>query len=234
MKIIQNPALSTREKCPYLPEIEQQLKYFLATDLDSADLNKLLETGWRKFGMCYFRPECISCRECVPIRIPVADFSPSKSQRRVLRNSSEIEVKIGPLEFKDEIYELYAVHSANRFGRKTYLSDFYENFYCRTCPALQSEYYLNGRLIAAGFLDKSTEALSSVYFVFNTEYSKYRPGTYSILREIQYTASLQLKYYYLGYYIKDNHSMAYKGMFFPQELYDWDKGEWIIKNRKAC
>ena len=226
MKIIQNPMLSIREKCTYLPEIEQQLKYFFATGLDGADLNKLLETGWRKFGMCYFRPECRSCRECVPIRIPAADFRPSKSQRRVLRNSSDIEVKIGPLDFNDEIYELYMIHSADRFGRKTCLSDFYENFYYQTCPALQSEYYLNGRLIAAGFLDRSTEALSSVYFVFNTAFSKYSPGIYSILREIEYAASTGYKYYYLGYYVRDNHSMAYKGRFFPQELYDWEKKEW--------
>ncbi|MCU0822856.1 MAG: arginyltransferase [Spirochaetes bacterium] len=231
MKIIQKPTFSIKEKCTYLPDFEQQLKYFLATDLDEAELNKLLETGWRKFGMCYFRPECPDCRECVPIRIPVADFIPSKSQRRVLRKSSCIEVTAGPLEYKDEIYELYSIHSAGRFGRNTFLSDFYENFYFQTCPALQTEYYLNGRLIAAGFLDRSAEALSSVYFVFDTEYGRYRPGTYSILREIEYTAKLGLQYYYLGYYIKKNHSMAYKGSFFPQELYDWEKGEWNTVTR---
>ncbi len=226
MKIIQGPGLSIREKCPYLPEIEQRLKYFLATDLDGGDLNNLLESGWRKFGMCYFRPECPGCRECVPIRIPVSDFRPSRSQRRILRNSACIDVVTGPLQFKDEIYELYAIHSSDRFRRKTSLSDFYENFYFQTCPALQTEYYLNGRMIAAGFLDRATDALSSVYFVFNTDYSRYSPGTYSILREIEYAARLGLKYYYLGYYVKDNHSMAYKGRFFPQELYDWEKGEW--------
>ncbi len=226
MIIIQEKELSDIEECPYLPGREFRFEYFYAVDLNGMELNKLLERGWRKFGICYFRPKCHGCLECVPIRIPVADIKLSKSQRRVLNKATQIDVKYGPLEYRKEIYEIYKDHSENRFEKDTDLEDFLYTFYTKSCPTLQTELFLNGRLVAAGFLDKSSEALSSVYFVFNTDFSKYSLGTFSILKEIEYTASLGLKYYYIGYYIKDNHSMAYKGRFFPQELYDWQEGVW--------
>lgn len=231
MKILQNPALSVNETCTYLPDKSQQLQFFLATGLDESELDCLLKTGWRKFGVCYFRPRCKDCRECIPIRIPVDKFSPTKSQRRILRNGSDIKMKISPLNFSEDIFEIYKKHSAERFERETNIYDFYENFYVQSCPALQSEYYLNDSLIGAGFLDRSGEALSSVYFIFDPGFSKYSPGTLSILREIDYAASQGLKYYYLGYCIKNNKSMSYKGKFFPHELHDWETGEWIFEDR---
>ena len=66
----------------------------------------------------------------------------------------------------------------------------------------------------------------------DTDYGKLSPGTISVIKEIEHAQSLGLKYYYLGYYIKDNHSMSYKGRFFPQELYDWKSKEWIRREKR--
>ncbi len=226
MIIIQNTKLSDLDECPYISGRDMRIEYFYALNLDDIDLNRFIEKGWRKFGMFYFLPNCPECLECVPIRIPIANFKSSKSQRRVLNKASEIKVRFGPLEYREEIYDIYRNHSENRFNKDTDFEEFMFNFYTKSCPALQSEYYLDDRLVAVGFLDKSSEGLSSVYFVYNTDFSKYRLGTFSIIKEIEYAASLGIKYYYIGYYIKDNQSMAYKGRFFPQELYDWRKDEW--------
>ncbi len=226
MKILQESSLSIIDECTYLPEKKQQLKYFCAHELSEEELNKYLTRGWRKFGICYFRPRCPDCQKCIPIRIPAANFKPSKSQRRIFRKASDVIVNFGPLEFRNEIYEMYKNHSEERFQRTTHINDFFESFYMQSCPVIQSEYYYNNKLIGIGFLDKSNEALSSVYFIFDTEYSEFSLGTYSVLKEIEYTASIGFKYYYLGYYIKENRSMAYKGRFSPQEIFDWDTGVW--------
>ena len=55
---------------------------------------------------------------------------------------------------------------------------------------------------------------------------KLSPGTYSILREIQYCKDNGLPFYYLGYYIADCEKMSYKGKFVPHELRDPLTGIW--------
>ena len=92
------------------------------------------------------------------------------------------------------------------------------------------EYFINNRLAGVGFLDISTEAISSVYFIYHTDFLQYSPGTFSALRETAFAASIGLKYYYLGYYISENSRMAYKNSFHPNEKMDWKTGAWFHQN----
>lgn len=105
-------------------------------------------------------------------------------------------------------------------------SSFIHSFFQTPCPGLQSEYYLDDELVGVGFLDQSDKALSSVYFIFKKQYQKYRLGVFSVLKEIEYCNDLGLKYYYLGYYIKENQRMAYKDQFKPNLKMDWSNFEW--------
>ena len=135
-------------------------------------------------------------------------------------------MKFNPLEYRDEIYEIYRIHSRDRFDRETDREEFIDSFYTPSCQTIQSEYYLEDRLIGVGFLDRSDRALSSVYFVYDTACEEYRLGTYSAIKEIQYAAEEGLEYYYLGYYIAENSSMAYKNRFRPNERFDWSTEIW--------
>ena len=227
MIVLQETKLSEFIQCTYLPEKKLRFAYAFLTDLDGKEINFFLSTGWRKFGIYYFKPECGQCRDCIPIRVNVNDFLPSKSQRRTLRKSSPIEVKFSDLNYNEEIYEIYKNHSEIKFGKETDREDFITSFYNPSCPSLQSEYYLDGKLFAVGFLDITSEALSSIYFAYNTDFEDYSPGTLSIIKEIEFAKSLGLKYYYLGYYIKNNNSMSYKNRFFPNEKFNWETGLWI-------
>ncbi|HOO72516.1 MAG TPA: arginyltransferase [Spirochaetota bacterium] len=226
MILLQEPFLSDTHDCPYLPGQRCRYEYFFAIDVNSEELSHLLEEGWRKFGAYFFRPNCPGCRKCIPLRVLVPDFSRSKSQRRVQRKGSAVSVYFGPLRYSNRIYEIYQDHSLTRFGRKTEKEDFISSFYTQSCPMLQSEYSLDNKLIAAGFLDRGSNSLSSVYFIFDTQYAHLRLGTLSVLKEIDYARSLGLEYYYLGYWIRQNRSMAYKNRFYPQEQYDWESGKW--------
>ncbi len=234
MILIQEPHLSEGNNCSYLADEVCRYEYFFALDLNERELNMLLENGWRKFGVYYFRPTCVNCRQCLPLRVPVDAFIPSKSQRRVLRKASDVRVKYNPLKFRQEIYDIYRDHSLNRFGSATEKEDFISTFYTQTCPAIQSEYYIGKDLVAVGFLDRSSEALSSVYFVYRTDYNHLNLGTLSVLREIEHAHSLGLRYYYLGYYIRNNSRMAYKNSFFPNEKYSWEDCRWLLDNGGRC
>jgi arginine-tRNA-protein transferase len=227
MLTLQECRLSDEAPCPYLPDRTARYEYFFALDLDARELDALIATGWRKFGLYFFRPECPGCRSCVPLRVPVAGFRPSKGQRRVMRKNIRTETRFGALRYRPEIFSIYSEHSRDRFGREGEIEDFLTNFYQESCPGLQSEYYVDGRLMAVGFLDRSSGGLSSVYFVFRTEFARNSPGIYSVIREIELAASLGLPYYYLGYHVEGCRRMEYKADFRPCERYSWEESRWL-------
>jgi arginine-tRNA-protein transferase len=226
MDLLSRPVLEEARSCSYIPGRTARYESFLALNLDSKELEKILHQGWRKFGCYYFRPACPGCFSCEPVRIKTQEFRPSKSQRQLLRRNSEIEIRFMPRSFREELFTIYDEHSRERFGQNVSKEDFLNSFYLSSCPDLQSEYYLKGKLVAAGFLDQSENALSSVYFVLRPELKSLGLGILSILKEIEYAAQSGLEYYYLGYYVAENSRMSYKNRFFPYEKMSWNTMNW--------
>ncbi len=63
---------------------------------------------------------------------------------------------------------------------------------------------------------------------FPAKFSHLRLGTFSILKEIEHTRSLGLKYYCLGYYVQKCQKMSYKNNFRPREHYNWLEDKWEV------
>jgi arginine-tRNA-protein transferase len=85
------------------------------------------------------------------------------------------------------------------------------------------KYYCNDVLIATGMIDILPGCLSSVYFIYDPDFSFLSLGVYSVLREVALTQTLakelpDLKYYYMGYYIHSCPKMSYKAHYKPSEL----------------
>ena len=74
-------------------------------------------------------------------------------------------------------------------------------------------YYHNGKLIAVAVLDFFSSGISSVYFIWDPDYSKWSLGKVSALREIAILSKINRPYYYLGYYIEDCPKMNYKAKY---------------------
>ena len=80
------------QPCPYLPgKVERKL--FTALQGDGAcHLNDVLShQGFRRSQNVLYRPSCAGCSACLSARIVVADFEPSRGQRRVLRRNAGLE-----------------------------------------------------------------------------------------------------------------------------------------------
>ena len=195
--------------------------------MSKEEFDKLLEEGWRRFGLYFFRPKCEKCSSCIPIRINVNDFSVTRSQKRVINKNKETKVIFNKLKFSDEMFEIYKEHSKDRFDQKTEKKDFLETFFYESVPAIQSEYYVGEKLIGVGFIDITNQAFSSVYFFYRTFYNHLSLGIYSVIKEIEYAKSLKLNYYYLGYFVRENKKMSYKNQFYPHELYEWQDKKWF-------
>lgn len=139
---------------------------------------------------------------------------------------SEVSFDYLLLSTSSDMFKIYEDHSINRFGVEPSESTFLTTFYYQAVTTFTIELYFNGELGAGGFCDTSNISLSTVYFMFMDKFKNRSPGTLSVIREIEQARDMGLKYYYLGYYIKDNQSMAYKNKFKPCECYDWETGLW--------
>lgn len=226
MILLKEPNISDPVKCPYIEGEEFIQEYFFAYQMNEREFDEFLSAGWRRFGLYFFRPACRGCRKCIPIRTVCSDFKPSKSQRRILRKNESTAVRLSPPRYSEEIFQIYKKHSLVKFGQDSDPDHFRESFFTAAVPSAQSEYYIDGRLAAVGFIDIALHALSSVYFVYDPDYSSYSPGIFSIMKEIEIASELGLDYYNLGYWIRENQSMAYKGNFSPYQTYSWEAGTW--------
>ena len=228
MELLSRPVLDEISQCPYLVHMDKRYEYFFARNLNEEEISSILAKGWRKFGIHFFRPSCPNCIDCIPLRVLVPHFSPSKSQRRVLKRCENVEIRFVEPKFTERVYEIFESHSKERFSLETDLEDFAVSFYTPSCPGLQSEYFIDGEMAGVGFIDIGKDCLSSVYFAFDPKFSDYGLGTFSILKEIEHANSMGLAYYYLGYYVPGCSRMAYKDRFLPREYYRWEEDVWLM------
>jgi arginyl-tRNA--protein-N-Asp/Glu arginylyltransferase len=118
MRLLSTRRISPEEACPYIPTELARHEFFLAQDLSEKQLEEYLSLGFRKFGIYFFRPNCLNCKKCLPLRVDVKRFVPSKSQKRVLKKNKDIIVKYNSLTYRDEIYQLYLLHSGRQINRR--------------------------------------------------------------------------------------------------------------------
>ena len=80
--------------CSYLSDRNAVLDYRIVINVTDDEYTRLLQRGWRRHGLYIFRPKCPTCFECRSLRIPVAEFSPTKSQRRNHRKNHNVRLQV--------------------------------------------------------------------------------------------------------------------------------------------
>ena len=217
--------------CEYLPDHIWQLRYELVPHLRPADYMQRLQQGWRRFGYAMFRPECPSCRRCQSLRVPVATFRPSPSQRRAWkRNRTQVTVQVGAPTLSPDRLDLWA-----RFHRHGHETKGWPDQKWETIPACCSRIpsaprngptMLANRLIAVAYVDALPEALSAIYRYYDPTEAARSPGTFNILSLLAAARERGLPHVYLGYYVVGCRSMEYKRKFRPNEVLGptWNMG----------
>lgn len=217
--------------CPYLDGRQSTFRYADGA-LAAPFYRKLLDRGYRRAGSLMYRPVCEHCNECKVLRVPLATFRRTKSQRRVWNKAlPQFQVHAGPPLYTEEKADLYRAYLRDQHDDREQQLDreSYERFLVASCIAgktFELRFEHAGKLVGLGILDWVGDALSTVYFFFDPVCAPYSLGTYSALYEIELGRWLGAKYYYLGYYIRECPSMAYKARFTPCEFKDPDGVAW--------
>ena len=94
--------------CSYLPDRTATIRYDFLAEVAPAEYERLMHSNWRRFGYSIFRPECDGCTMCRSIRVDVAKFAPSQSQKRAGKaNRADVTLTVGEPGVSDEKLELY-------------------------------------------------------------------------------------------------------------------------------
>lgn len=212
------------ELCPYLEGRTARLPLRLPLRaLTREETDERLASGDRRYGRLFYRPSCPSCRACEPLRVPVATFEPSRSQRRALvRGHRELRTEIGEPVVSGERLEVYNRHRLERGltrGQEPALDEesYAAFFVYRMVEAVEFSFFLGSQLVGFAICDRGARALSAVYCAFDPGLSRLSIGTYSVLRHLELARSLGLTYVYLGLYVADNAHLRYKASFLPHE-----------------
>lgn len=198
---------------------------FYVDAVSGEQLDLLLEDGWRHFGPHFFRYNLgiyeNEIRLVLPLRVRIADFRLSKSQRRVLRRNWDAAVEILPVELTDEILELFDRHKRRfRSGAPSSIYDFMARG-IEPVDVLQLTVRKNGRLLAASFFDVGATSISSIYGIFEPEEHPASLGIFTMLKEIEYAGLHAKSLYYHGYAYEGESYYDYKKRFSALEVFDW-------------
>ena len=183
----------------------------------------LSAVGFRRSGTHIYRPYCQSCTACIPVRIPIDQFTPRRRHKRVLRANTDVKVTVREPVMTEEYFSLYDAYITERHNDGDMYPasrDQFLSFLVDGRPEARFfEFRYSGKLLAIAVADELNDGLSAIYTFFDPALKSRSPGVLAILWLIDHAYELQLDYLYLGYWIKQCQKMSYKMDYKPVELY---------------
>ncbi|MCM2372889.1 arginyltransferase [Aporhodopirellula aestuarii] len=218
--------------CPYIDATVARMPlHYPIRGLSGADVDMLLDGGFRRSGTLLYYTRCAPCHACEPTRIEVSRFHLSGSFKRVLRRAENELTMTWQLPAVDEQrVALYNKHRAERgLGTSPAIGvSEYQSFLTDSCwPTLELEIRKGDRLIGVSIMDVGDNSISAVYTHFDPDASRYSPGTLAVLKQIQWASQHNRRWAYLGLYVSSNPHLNYKARFLPQQRMRHGKWEEI-------
>ncbi|GEK46290.1 arginyltransferase [Halomonas pacifica] len=219
--------LTIPHPCSYLKEREATTLFLDPQESPGQGVYDALSLlGFRRSGRHLYRPHCEGCHACISVRIPVAEFRPSRTQRKLLHRNTDLVMFERPARFHEEHYRLYDRYIRTRHADGDMYPPSHEQY--RTFLTLDHpyarllEFRLDGRLLAVSAIDLLSHGISAIYTFFDPDpaFDRRSLGTYAVLRTLRLAEERELPHVYLGYWIRECRKMNYKQAFQPLEYLD--------------
>ncbi|WP_432467693.1 arginyltransferase [Agarivorans sp. Z349TD_8] len=219
--------LSQVTPCPYLAEQQEQLCFALCSKPEKqAYYPQLIELGFRRSGQELYRPHCSGCQACQSLRVDVNAFIPSRSQKRVLSKTKDLQLvwskHLSNLDYC--LFERY-IEARHRDGSMYPTSEaaFHQFLSCDWADTQYLRLYQGDRLLALCVTDVFTNGLSAVYTFFEPELASLSLGSLAVLKQIEQAKQQKRRWLYLGYQVDDCRKMSYKQNYTPHQRFINDK-----------
>ena len=209
--------------CPYLPGLqERRLVCDLSTRRGRHAHDTLARAGFRRTQHLAYRPACIGCTGCVPVRLRVADFCWTRGHRRILKNNADLTAEVVPNEATREQFDLVERYQVGRHGDgEMALMDYpdYAAMVERSPIDTHLVEYRDRRSVlwATVLIDRQDDGLSAVYSFFEPGADKRALGRFMILDLVRQATAQGLPFVYLGYWVEGSRKMSYKTRYQPVE-----------------
>ena len=219
--------LTSPAPCPYLPEKEERKVFTHLVGRRAAPLNDALtHSGFRRSQTIAYRPACDHCKACVSVRILCDEFTPGRTQRRILARNADLSATVGAAQADAEQFELFRAYLDSRHGDGG-MADMGMLDYTMMIEDSHVESRLvsyrrpsaagEGALVATCLTDILEDGLSMVYSFYDPAEPQRSLGSYMILEHVARARALGLPHLYLGYWVEGSKKMDYKAQYLPQE-----------------
>ena len=223
--------LTKATPCPYLGgRVEKRIATDITYNKDIHD--ELALNGFRRVENWMYRPVCDNCSACKSYRVIIDKFKLTKSLKRVNKNLNEVNYKIIENKATSEHYDLFKIYQLERHSGGSMANMDEDDFTSMIETSPIETKLMEFRdpfniLIGVILLDISNNTLSAVYSFFEPNYKQTGLGNFMISQCLMYGKKNNYKYLYLGYYISQINSMAYKIRFKPGQILDNNEWEYL-------
>ncbi len=221
------------QACPYLAgRLERKLFTALQGEHAGTLNDALSKQGFRRSQNVLYRPSCADCTACLSARIRVADFTPTRNQRRTLKRNAAFQRGATSPWATEEQYALFRRYLDSRHadGGMADMDVFEFAAMIEETPIRSRivEYREAGLrrpggpesdLAAVCLTDVLDDGLSMVYSFYEPTLARRSLGTYIILDHVEIARASGLPYVYLGYWVPGSSKMGYKSGFNALEIY---------------
>ena len=218
--------LTAPSPCPYIKgQMERKIFTWLTSDNAKNINEELVKNGFRRSQNIAYRPACEKCSQCIPTKIIVNEFVPTKSMKRVIKKNTDLRQSKKNNVATEEQFKLFIKYNKTRHGNKGMSEMSFEGYQRMIEDSLVETNVFEfrkiskkyNRLVAAVLSDELNDGLSMVYSFFDPDEKNRSLGTFLILNHINETKKQGRQYCHLGYWVKNSSKMSYKARFKPQK-----------------
>lgn len=210
--------------CSYLPDRQARTLFVdPRVDIDRNLYSQLSELGFRRSGGHIYRPHCEQCQACISVRVPVAEFNPSKTQRRIENRNADLIVRAVPCQLTHEYYALYERYINQRHADGDMYPPSPDQFFNFLVEGTVDSCFYEfrnpeGTLLAVAVSDMLEQGMSALYTFYDPDMEWRSLGVYAVIWQIRQTARSGKEWLYLGYWVEDCRKMNYKIRYRPLEM----------------
>lgn len=185
---------------------------------------------------------CANCKACVPSRINVNNFKPSRSQKRAMRRNNDLLIEVTPrhaqslvLPLGNDHFNLFQYYQKLRhkhWNMAKYNAPHFFNSFQHYDLLLEITDPMSGSLQSFAIFSEGQDFLNGIgHFYDPTAAASRSLGHFTILSALEYCQMVGIDYLYLGSWVKDSMKLGYKSRYSGFELMTDDGWEAYAPNK---